>query len=231
MLWTNRAYSSELPQYQARGEGDDSEHQQWTPLARALSATGDNWTLLIVLQLAPGPLRLARLRKRLPGVSTGVLNRHLRRMQGLELLSSTRFREKPPRVELQPTERGRELLPIAGTLMRWGWRHLWSTPKAGEQVDIGMLPVLPVLLEEHVGLREGTVELCLEDPVQPIHRLFAIEDGRLCPSDAAPGTAAALLAGDERAWTAALGPAHDASGLRCGGERPLARQLLDALSG
>ena len=76
-----------------------------------------------------------------------------------------------------------------------------------------------------------TVELFLEDRVLPIHRLFAIEDGHLCASDAAPGTAAALLAGDARAWTAALGPAHDASGLRCGGERPLARQLLDALSG
>jgi DNA-binding HxlR family transcriptional regulator len=205
-------------------------HRQWTPLARALSATGDNWTLLIALQLAPGPIRLARLRKRLPGVSTGVLDRHLRQMQGLGLLCSTRFREKPPRVELELTERGRELLPIAGALMRWGWRHLWSAPKVGEAVDVGtLLRLLPVLLEEHTGLQDGAVELFLEDPAQPIHRLFTIEDGRLCPSDAAPGTASALLAGDDRAWTEALGPTHDYSRLRHGGSEPLVRQLLDAL--
>jgi DNA-binding HxlR family transcriptional regulator len=205
-------------------------HRQWTPLARALSATGDNWTLLIVLQLAPGPVRLARLRKRLPGVSSGVLDRHLRQMQGLGLLSSTRFRERPPRVELELTERGRELLPIAGTLMRWGWRHLWSAPKIGEAVDVGtLLRLLPVLLEEHTSLQDGTVELFLDDRTQPIHRLFTIEDGRLHHSDAAPGTASALLGGDERAWTAALGSTHDYSGLRLSGHEPLVRQLLDAL--
>jgi DNA-binding HxlR family transcriptional regulator len=205
-------------------------HRQWTPLARALSATGDNWTLLIILQLAPGPVRLARLRKRLPGVSSGVLDRHLRQMHELGLLSSTRFRERPPRVELELTERGRELLPIAGAMMRWGWRHLWSAPKVGEAVDIGtLLRLLPVLLEEHTDLQDGAVELFLEDPVQPIHRLFTIEHGHLCSSDAAPGTASAQLAGDERAWSAALGPMHNYSGLRHTGSEPLVRQLLDAL--
>jgi DNA-binding HxlR family transcriptional regulator len=205
-------------------------HRQWTPLARALSATGDNWTLLIILQLSPGPVRLARLRKRLPGVSTGVLDRHLGQMHDLGLIRSTRFRERPPRVELELTERGRELLPIAGALMRWGWRHLWSTPKAGEEVDIGtLLRLLPVLLEERTGFDDGTVELVLEDGEQPIHRLFTIVDGHLHASDAPPGSAAALLAGDARAWTAALGPARDRGGLSCSGRERLALQLLDAL--
>jgi DNA-binding HxlR family transcriptional regulator len=206
-------------------------HRQWTPLARALSATGDHWTGLIVLQLTSGPVRLTRLRKRLPGISTGVLDRHLRQMQELGLLSSTRYREKPPRVELQLTERGRELLPIAGALTRWGMRHLWSTPKAGELVDIGtLLRLLPVLLEEHTDLEDGTVELFLEDPVQPIHRLFSIEGGHLYASDAPPGSASAVLSGDERAWTDALGPAHDYRGLRFDGDHALGRQLLSALS-
>jgi hypothetical protein len=53
------------------------EHRQWTPLGRALAAAGDRWTLLIVLALADGPLRLTDLRHHLPGISTGVLNRDL----------------------------------------------------------------------------------------------------------------------------------------------------------
>jgi DNA-binding HxlR family transcriptional regulator len=206
-------------------------HRQWTPLARALSATGDHWTGLIVLQLASGPVRLTRLRKRLPGISTGVLDRHLRQMQEFGLLSSTRYREKPPRVELQLTDRGRELLPIASALTRWGMRHLWSTPKGGEHVDVGtLMRLMPVLLEEHCDFEDGTIELFLEDPEQPIHRLFTIEDGRLHASDAEPGTASAVLAGDEQAWTAAFAPTRDTTGLRFSGEQPLIRQLLDALA-
>lgn len=40
-------------------------HRQWTPLARALTAIGDHWTLLIVLTPADETLRLNALRTRL----------------------------------------------------------------------------------------------------------------------------------------------------------------------
>jgi DNA-binding HxlR family transcriptional regulator len=95
----------------------------WTPLARALEATGDHWTLAIVLALAPGTTRLTHLRERLPGISTGVLARGLSHMVGLGLVTRTRFKEKPPRVELELTDAGRELIPIAEALARWGMRH------------------------------------------------------------------------------------------------------------
>jgi DNA-binding HxlR family transcriptional regulator len=100
----------------------------WTPLARALEATGDHWTLAIVQALAPGRTRLTHLRARLPGISTGVLARGVTHMVELGLVKRTRFKEKPPRVELELTDAGRELVPIAEGLERWGMRHTDALP-------------------------------------------------------------------------------------------------------
>jgi DNA-binding HxlR family transcriptional regulator len=92
-----------------------------------LRATGDHWTLLIALQLAPGSTRLTELRERLPGISTGVLERHITHMVEQGLVTRTRFREMPPRVEIELTDSGRELLPVASTLESWGKRHRMKT--------------------------------------------------------------------------------------------------------
>jgi DNA-binding HxlR family transcriptional regulator len=93
-------------------------------LARALGAAGDRWTLLIALALARQPRRPVELRRLLPGeISAGVLDRHLQQMVALGLLLRTRFKEMPPRVELALTEIGRELLPSARALARWGATH------------------------------------------------------------------------------------------------------------
>src|ERR1700680_1258272 len=84
---------ADVPSGELRRDPQVSRGQRpWTPLARALAATGDQWTLLIVLALANGPRRLSDLRAQLPGISTGVLNRHLQQMLGLELILRQRFR-------------------------------------------------------------------------------------------------------------------------------------------
>jgi DNA-binding HxlR family transcriptional regulator len=118
---------------QAESDGGETRSRAcstWTPLARALEATGDHWTFAIVLALAPGRTRLTHLRERLPGISTGVLSRGLTHMVGLGLVKRTRFKEKPPRVELELTDAGRELLPIAEALTRWGMRHMAALPES-----------------------------------------------------------------------------------------------------
>jgi DNA-binding HxlR family transcriptional regulator len=116
---------------QAESDSDEMNPRAgrtWTPLAGALAATGDHWTLAITLALAPGRTRLAHLRERLPGISTGVLARGLTHMVELGLLTRTRFKEKPPRVEFELTDAGRELVPIAEALSRWGMRHMDGPP-------------------------------------------------------------------------------------------------------
>jgi DNA-binding HxlR family transcriptional regulator len=206
-------------------------HRQWTPLARALSAVGDRWTLLIVLALADDKLRLNALRTRLPGVSSGVLDHHIAHMVAVGLLSRERFREMPPRVEVELTESGRELLAIAAALARWGMRNEWPMPDGlGHVRADAILRQLPALLEGVDGMPDGTIEatVCLDgDDATTSHR-FQISGGCLT-AGVATGKATVRAQGDEAAWIAALGPDGDYSGLRFAGKRSLARRVLDSL--
>jgi DNA-binding HxlR family transcriptional regulator len=238
-----------------KGRSDAELHPRsdraWTPLARALAATGDRWTLTIVLQLAHGSMRVTHLHKRLPGVSTGVLERYVQQLAKLGLLRRTRFKEMPPRVELELTDAGRELLPVAGELARWGMRHLWSPPQARERVDLdALLRLLPMLLEEQADLPEGSLEALVTDAEPPIRLLYRVQDGRLLMDDRCDDTAgtegdtstaaddvpttnrrSASVEGNRDAWVAALGPVGDYGGLSFTGDERLARHILDALPG
>jgi DNA-binding HxlR family transcriptional regulator len=220
----------------------------WTPLTRALEATGDHWTLAIVLALEPGRTRLAHLRERLPGVSTGVLERGLQQMVDLGLVTRTRFKEKPPRVELELTDAGRELVPIAEALASWGMRHLWSQPKERERIDVAaLLRLLPSIVGSRSDLPDGSLEAVLTDAVSPARVRYRVSGGHLSivegsrhPPDTreptgepppAPDRPLAGIHGNAAAWVAALGPAGGRAKLAITGDEPLARGVLDALPG
>jgi DNA-binding HxlR family transcriptional regulator len=212
-----------------RGASCVRAHRQWSPLGQALLATGDQWTLLIVVALASGPCRLARLQEGLPGISTGVLDRHLRQMASFGLLSRERFREAPPRVELTLTDAGRELLPIASALASWGMRHNWVAPSADEQVDVdALLELLPALLDRS-GLPDATVEAILTQARGRSPHAFTIERGQIHAVDPSRGVETICIEGDRAAWIAAIGPSHDFTSLRLAGSEDLARRILDAL--
>jgi DNA-binding HxlR family transcriptional regulator len=204
-------------------------HRQWTPLARALAATGDQWTLLIVLALARGPRRLSDLRSQLPGISTGVLNRHLQQMLGLGLIMRQRFRELPPRVEYKLAPGGDALLPIVTDLARWGMLHAWSLPQPRERVDIGaLLRLLPTLLA-HERPPDGVVEMIVELPEAIDRHLFNIAQGRLTSEELGSMMPWSRIAGAPGDWIHALGPGGQADSLQITGDRHLALALLQAL--
>ncbi len=206
------------------------EHHQWTPLARAVLAVGDQWTLLISNALAGGPARLADVRARLPGISAGVLARHLQQMVDLGLVSRRRHRELPPRVEYELTAAGRELLPIVVALARWGLRNLWTRPQPREHIAIGeIFRMLPQLLAEE-QFSGGPLELVVEGRKGRERHVFEITAGHLRPI--APGVKPATrMAGSPFDWVDALGPRRDYAALRVTGELQLAKRLLKALLG
>ncbi len=205
-------------------------HRAWTPLARALAATGDHWTLMIAAALGSGRLRLSSLHASLPGVSTGVLERYVQQMVELGLVTRTRFKEMPPRVELELTDTGRELLPIAGALARWGLRNLWSPSRTRERVDAGaLLRLLPLLLDGETGLPAGSVEAMVTDADPPLRYAYEVRDGRLRDAEVTTGPSASIR-GDSTAWIAALGPDGDTSSLRITGDEQLVAGILEALA-
>lgn len=206
-------------------------HHQWTPLGRALLVVGDHWTLAIAMQLAGGRTRLSTLRSQLSGVSAAVLDRYLHRMTDAGLVTRTRFREMPPRVEVELTEAGRELLPIAAELARWGRSRAWTEPRNGEAIDLdALLRLLSELVCEPLDAPDALVELAIENSSEPSYRV-EIAGGRirlLRDGEEAP-PAEAVIRGDRRAWIDALGPRADVAQLKLSGKRKLAQQLLGRL--
>jgi DNA-binding HxlR family transcriptional regulator len=205
-------------------------YDQWSPDARALDLVGDKWTLLIIRDLAAGPRRFVELQRVLPGISTEQLRSRLNRMVADGLLTRQRYREVPPRVDYELTERSRDLMPVVGALARWGYEWTWSAPRPGEDINVGaVFRLAPGLIESPPGL-EGTVELVVQgngdDKPERHYRLTASRGHVEISEGHAEAPAAATVAGSEAGWVRALGPGGSPDELSFSGNRGLADSLL-----
>jgi DNA-binding HxlR family transcriptional regulator len=209
-------------------------YDQWSPDARALDLVGDKWTLLIVRDLVAGPRRFVELQRVLPGISTEQLRSRLNRMVADGLLTRQRYREVPPRVDYELTERARELMPVLGALGRWGFDWAWSAPRDGEAVDIGaVLRLAPGMLEPASRV-SGRVECVVEgsghEGSRERHYVLHADGGHVEISERDPaGDADAYVSGSQADWVRALGPGGGIDKLQVEGERGLAEALLTGL--
>jgi DNA-binding HxlR family transcriptional regulator len=94
-----------------------------TPLAAALDAVGDRWTLLLVEALLEGPRRYGDLEEELPGIASNVLSQRLRRLEGEGLVVAQPYSDRPRRFVYELTATGRELAGALRLLADWGARH------------------------------------------------------------------------------------------------------------
>jgi len=205
-------------------------YNQWAPDARALDLVGDKWTLLIVRDLAGGPRRFVELQRVLPGISTEQLRSRLNRMVADGLLTRQRYREVPPRVDYELTERARDLLPVVGALARWGARWAWGPPRPGEAIDIGAILRCAPGLAAPEGV-QGTVELVITgDNGKSAAHVLRVGDGHVAYQERSAPEADARIAGPERAWIEAFGPDASHTELEIEGDGRLAVAVLDALA-
>jgi DNA-binding HxlR family transcriptional regulator len=207
-------------------------YDQWSPDARALDLVGDKWTLLIVRDLAAGPRRFVELQRVLPGISTEQLRSRLNRMVADGMLTRKRYREVPPRVDYELTERARDLMPTLAELARWGYEWAWSAPRANEKVDLGAIFRLAPGLVRNIGAT-GTVEFTVTDGKpdgEPAAFSFSLSGDTVGLIEVPATEADARVSGDAAAWVRAFSPGQDRSGLSIQGERRLAELILDALA-
>jgi DNA-binding HxlR family transcriptional regulator len=205
-------------------------YDQWAPDARALDLVGDKWTLLIVRDLAGGPRRFVELQRVLPGISTEQLRSRLNRMVADGLLTRQRYREVPPRVDYELTERARDLMPVLGALARWGYEWSWSAPKPGEAIDIGaILRLAPGLLHPPKSL-SGSAEFEVTSKDRTRHYLLTARGGHVEIAERPDPDADAHVSGSEKAWIEVFGPDASRDGLRVSGKAQIAEALLDALA-
>ena len=207
-------------------------YDQWSPDARALDLVGDKWTLLIVRDLMPGPRRFVELQRVLPGISTEQLRSRLNRMVADGMLTRKRYREVPPRVDYELTERALELAPVIGELSRWGYEWAWGSPRATESIDVSALfRVLPGLIGSGAPIR-GTIALTVTDGHDggPLHTLVTVDDG---PARVTESTqrfdAEAQLQATAAGWVAALTPSGDSGGLQASGRTDIQHLVLGLL--
>jgi hypothetical protein len=161
----------------------------------------------------------------LPGISTEQLRSRLNRMVADGLLTRQRYREVPPRVDYELTERARALVPVIAELARWGYRWAWGHPRPNESIDIGaVFRATPGLLADAPS---GLVQLTVDERSY----WFAIgADGttlREHPSDEEPD---ATISGSEADWIAALGPSGALDALTLSGDATLAERVLAAIA-
>jgi DNA-binding HxlR family transcriptional regulator len=103
---------------------DLKRYGQYCPIAHALCAVGERWSLLVVRELIEGPKRYTDLVAGVPGVSTNILATRLRE---LEQSGVVRKRKLPPPAAstvYELTEYGAELEEVVYALARWGVRTL-----------------------------------------------------------------------------------------------------------
>jgi DNA-binding HxlR family transcriptional regulator len=196
-----------------------------------LDLVGDKWTLLIVRDLVSGPRRFVELQRVLPGISTEQLRSRLNRMVADGMLTRKRYREVPPRVDYELTERSRELAPVLGELARWGYDWTWGPPRPSERLDLGaVFRLIPGLMRTD-GRLEGTVELTVSDgrDGEPLSYRVTLSEGRASLVEGPPGKTDAYLRGSCEDWIAALTPPGRSSRIRRGGNRPLADELLELI--
>jgi hypothetical protein len=170
----------------------------------------------------------------LPGISTEQLRSRLNRMVADGLLTRQRYREVPPRVDYELTERSRELMPVVGALARWGYDWTWSAPRPGEDVNVGaVFRLAPGLIEPGPGV-EGTVELVVEgegeEHPERRYRLTAARGHVEISEGESDATAAAVVSGSQAAWVRALGPGGSADELSFSGNRGLADAILSGFT-
>lgn len=94
-------------------------------IARALDAVGDEWTLLVIRDVAYGRHRFTDILDSL-GIARNVLADRLRTLVDLEVLARSPDPADGRAHRYDLTERGRELVPVLLALGAWGDR--WLAP-------------------------------------------------------------------------------------------------------
>ncbi len=201
-------------------------YDQWSPDARALDLIGDKWTLLIIRDLMPGPRRFVELQRVLPGISTEQLRSRLNRMVADGILTRKRYREVPPRVDYELTERARALTPILTELAHWGYRWAWSEPHEGERVDPAAIFRLAAGLISPDTLA-GAVELTVigDDGVDETYTVTAA-GGASAVVESPAESASVKISGNRAAWVKALSPSPDPGALQITGDEALGRRVV-----
>lgn len=107
------------------GQHDDHDvYAEMCPCRILLDLLANKWSALVIGLLDAGPVRFSVLRDGLPGISSKMLTRTLRRLESASLITRTVYPAVPPRVEYELTELGISAAVPLGLLRTWAEDNL-----------------------------------------------------------------------------------------------------------
>ncbi len=149
------------------------------------------------------------------------------------MLTRKRYREVPPRVDYELTDRARELMPILGELARWGYEWAWSSPREQERVDLGAIFRLAPGLVHTSRSTRGRVEFIVsarELGGGAASYVLAASGGGVTIEEHPEPDAEARVEGTVDGWVHAFSPEGDRGELSISGDTKLATEMLDGLA-
>jgi DNA-binding HxlR family transcriptional regulator len=185
-------------------------YDQYCPIAHALCAIGERWSLLVVRELIEGPKRYTDLVAGLPGVSTNILAARLRELEASGIVRKRKLPPPAASTVYELTEYGAELEEVVYAMARWGVRTLgppgpddelepdWALnafpalfdPTAAQGMSgryvlrIGDGTFTVSLAEGRVGVEMGAAEDADFDATFDMETMFALASGELSPAEA-----------------------------------------------
>ncbi|WP_298227494.1 helix-turn-helix domain-containing protein [Gryllotalpicola sp.] len=88
-----------------------------------LVRVSDKWTILVVQNLAAGPMRFTALQGAVKGISHRMLTRTLRALERDGMVTRTPYAQVPPRVDYALTPLGATLIEPVQAVVDWAERH------------------------------------------------------------------------------------------------------------
>jgi len=105
------------------------------PVREVLDRVAGKWSILIVVTVAPGPVRFTELERAIEGISRRMLTLTLRNLERDGLLTRTVHPTVPPKVEYELTPIARELYESLLSLTDWAERHRATITAARQAYD------------------------------------------------------------------------------------------------
>jgi DNA-binding HxlR family transcriptional regulator len=168
---------------------DRRRYHQYCPVARALDAVGERWTLLIVRELLLGPRRFTDLAGGLPGIGSGVLTSRLTDLEQRGLIAKRTLPAPAASVVYELTDEARGLTPAVAALANWGMTRL-GQPQRDDRVRGRWLVLgLAVTANPAPSVPDATYELRVDD--ESFH--IRSHDGHLQPADGPASNADATI--------------------------------------
>jgi DNA-binding HxlR family transcriptional regulator len=110
------------------------------PVRDVIDRISGKWSILMMIELADGPLRFGAIRRRVPDISQRMLTQTLRDLQRDGHVERTVFPTQPPSVEYRLTDQGLSFTQTLAHLVDWATRHHEQIRMARSAFDSATTP-------------------------------------------------------------------------------------------